>query len=399
MSDVPEIVSALSLELLERSAELAESMAEHLHRQIPELGGDDAELMLETRRSCEANIAQSNRLLHGGGAAEDLIVMPEARDYVRGFVSRGLPVPVLLRTYRLGHAWIWELFSEALRERAGSPEELSEAIEYSSRWMFEYIDLVSGALVEDFADEQARRARGAEQLREATVREICAGGEIDADSASRRLGYGLDRAHVAFHVWSEQTGAAGVERTARELAGDGAALTVASGATALDVWRPCEAGDGAPPGFEPPPGVLVASGGGAHARGVEGFRVALEEAREAARVHALSEGRLGACVAYRDVALVSLLSADLPRARRFVSARLGALAVEDEPTARLRETLLAYLACNRSSGRASKRLQVHQNTVTYRVNRVEELLDRELEDDETGLLCALVLAAAIGTDG
>lgn len=377
-------------------------MAEHLHRQIPELGGADAEMMRETLRSCEANIAQSNRLLHSGGAAEDLIVMPEAREYVRGFVSRGLPVPVLLRTYRLGHAWIWEIWSEALRERASGPEELTDAIEYSSRWMFEYIDLVSGALVEDYAVEQARRARSADQLREATVRQICAGEAIDGEAASRRLGYELERAHVAMHIWSEQADAAGVERAARDLAGRGA-LTVASGATALDVWRACDESDAAAmpsvAGFEPPAGVSVAVGGGSHARGVEGFRVAREEAGEAARVGRLAGGRLGSVIRYQDVALVSLLSEDLPRARAFVRLKLGALAALDEPTERLRETLLAYLACSRSSGRAAKRLQVHQNTVTYRVNRCEELLDRELAEDETDLLCALTLAAAIGIDG
>lgn len=400
-SDVPPIVAALSLELLERSAELATAMAEHLHRQIPELGGSDTELMRETLRSCEANIAQSNRLLNSGGAAEDLIVMPEAREYVRGFVSRGLPVPVLLRTYRLGHAWIWEIWSDALRERAGSPEELTGAIEYSSRWMFEYIDLVSGALVEDFADEQARRARSADQLREATVRQICSGETVDGEVASRRLGYELERAHLAVHVWSEQAEATGVERTAREIAG-GAGLTIACGAAAFDVWR---AGDGVsqqtavPDGFDPPAGVLVAVGGGQYARGVEGFRTAREEAREAARIRGLAGDRLGAVTHFDDIALVSLLSQDLPRAHRFVHARLGALAAGDEATERLRETLLAYLACSRSSGKAAKRLQVHQNTVSYRVNRAEELLDRKLSDDETQLLCALTLAAAIGIDG
>lgn len=405
--DVPEIVAALSLELLERSEELATAMADHLHRQIPELGGDDAEMLRETRASCRSNIIQSNRLLHGGGAAEDLIVTPEAREYVRGFVNRGMKVPVLLRTYRLGHAWIWELWSEELRERAAGPKELSNAIEYSSRWMFEYIDLVSAALVEDFATEQARRVRSADQLRAATVREIFEGGAIDREAASRRLGYELDRAHLALHVWSEQTDAAGLERAAQEAIaalGGGSPLVVACGAAALDIWCACDDGDDVAArarlsAYVPPADILVAAGGGAAAAGIEGFRAARDEAREAARVRSLAGQRLGPVTIYGDVELVSLLSGDLPRARRFVRGRLGELASDDPAVARVRETLLAYLACNRSSGQAAKRLFVHQNTVTYRVHRAEELLGRPLGEDSAELLCALILAGVIGAEG
>ena len=39
---------------------------------------------------------------------------------------------------------------------------------------------------------------------------------------------------------------------------------------------------------------------------------------------------------------------------------------------------------------------MHQNTVTYRVKRAEELLGRRVSDDPSSCVCALTLAAALG---
>jgi DNA-binding PucR family transcriptional regulator len=47
--------------------------------------------------------------------------------------------------------------------------------------------------------------------------------------------------------------------------------------------------------------------------------------------------------------------------------------------------------------RAAKQLYVHQNTVTYRVKRAEELLDRRVTEDPVELMCALILADTLGT--
>jgi DNA-binding PucR family transcriptional regulator len=63
---------------------------------------------------------------------------------------------------------------------------------------------------------------------------------------------------------------------------------------------------------------------------------------------------------------------------------------------RLRETVLAFLSRGGSGTRAAKDLHVHQNTVTYRVKRAEELMGRRVSDDPIELTCALTLAAALG---
>lgn len=400
--EMPEAVRALSTEMLARAGELAIEMAAHLHRHIPELGGSDLELLRETRASCESNIVQSYRLLQTGGNVNALVVTPEAAEYVRGFVSRGIKVPVLLRTYRLGHALTWERWADALRERVSDPKELSEAIEYSSRWMFAYIDMVSAELVEDFANEQARRVRTAEQVRAATVRALLEGELVDDEVATRRLGHQLNRRQLGLHIWSERDEAGGLERAAGEAAAlvdCKSPLIVTCGAAALDVW--CGFSDTTATeqferlaGYRPPEGIRLACGG--DTAGISGFRLAHEQARQAARVATLAGDRLGAVTCYASVELVSLLLEDVERARRFMTSRLGPLAADDKQAARLRKTVLAYLRCNRASGQVAKQLFVHQNTVNYRIRRAEELLGQPVSHNQDELLCALTLATILG---
>ena len=50
-----------------------------------------------------------------------------------------------------------------------------------------------------------------------------------------------------------------------------------------------------------------------------------------------------------------------------------------------------------SATRVAKELFVHQNTVTYRVKRAEELLGRSVTEDPLELVCALVLAETLGS--
>jgi hypothetical protein len=395
---MPPAVRELAAELLPSVREISQGMAEHLSATVPELDatGDD-ELGEETRASCEANIDQILRLLRGGAGVQELVVPIAAAEYVRGLVHRGITLPVLLRSYRVGHAWLWDRWSQALHDRLDDHEELLVAQDQSSAYMFAYIDRISDVLVEEYGTERERLVRGAAQLRAETVRTILAGEAIDEELAVRRLGYELRRHHVALRVSGTAGELRGLERAAGEAAaalGPGEPLVVPSGATTLDVWWGSfePVGLEAVEGYEPPDGIRVAIG--APGQGVAGFRRSHAEAVQAARVAALGSGP--AVTSYPRVELVSLLAGDLPRARRFVVAQLGPLASPAEPAARLRETVLAFLVAGGSATRVAKELYVHQNTVTYRVKRAEELIGRRVTESPVELTCALTLAAALG---
>jgi DNA-binding PucR family transcriptional regulator len=117
---------------------------------------------------------------------------------------------------------------------------------------------------------------------------------------------------------------------------------------------------------------------------------------QAARIAGLASPTRGPVTGYPRVELVSLLAADLPRARTFVARQLGSLASPAEPAERLRDTVLAFLVAGGSATRAAKELYVHQNTVAYRVKRAEELLSRRVTERPIELICALTLAVILG---
>jgi DNA-binding PucR family transcriptional regulator len=318
---------------------------------------------------------------------------------MRDNVRRGIPLAAELRGYRLGHGWLWDRWMRALQERIGDPDELIAAQDVSSALIFAYVDRVSGVLVEEYGTERERMMRGATQLRAETVRAILSGEPIDEETLHGRLGYDIRRRHVAMRVTSTTSEVRGLERAAREAAAAVAAgepLIVPSGAASMDVWAGSyEAVDTTRlERYEPPEGIRVAFG--RPAAGLEGFRRSHHEAIQAARVASLARDRGRQVVGYAQVELVSLLASDLPRARAFVATQLGPLAAADEPSQRLRETLRAFLAAGGRSMRAAKELYVHQNTVTYRVKRAEELLDRRVTEHPIELTCALLLADTLG---
>ena len=315
---MPPAVRALAAELLPRAPELARGMTDHLVANMPELAAGDDDLREETRASVEGNVDQVLRLLKLGAGADALVVPPDAAEYVRGLVRRGITLAVLLRTYRLGHAWFWDVWSEGLTERVADPGELLVAQDQSSAFLFAYIDGISGVLVDAYGTERERMMRGAAQVRAETVRAILAGEAIDEEVADRRLGYELRRHHVALRLTSGVAEVRGLERAATEAAallGRGAPLVVLSGAASLDVW--CGAYE-APSvnrleGYQPPEGIRVAFGAPAH--GVAGFRSSHTEALQAARIARLAPATAAPVTGYARVELVSLLATDLPRAR------------------------------------------------------------------------------------
>jgi DNA-binding PucR family transcriptional regulator len=402
VSERESVCQQLAAELLATTPEVAREMAEHLYAAVPQLAAlDDGEIMAELTASTEANIRQVLWLLKRGGGVDEVTLPPEAASFTRGNVRRGIPLPAELRGYRLGHAWLWDRWMRALQERIHDPEELVAAQDVSSALIFAYVDRVSDVLVEEYGTERERMMRGASHLRAETVRAILAGEPVDEETLHGRLGYDVRRAHVAFRVVASGAGEVrGLERAAREAAAavaSGEPLIVPSGAASLDVWAGSyEAVDTARlEGYAPPEGIRVAFG--RPGRGLPGFRRSHGEAVQAARVSSLAGGLERPVVGYAQVELVSLLASDLPRAREFVATRLGPLAAAGEPAQRLRDTLRAFMAAGGRSTRAAKELYVHQNTVTYRVKRAEELLGHRVSDDPLELMCALVLAETLGT--
>lgn len=269
--------------------------------------------------------------------------------------------------------------------------------------LFEYVDRVSDELAEIYQQERDQWIRSASAVRVETVRELLAGRPVDVDVASQRLGHELRGRHLAMIVSAAPSQDALPAPGALERAATAAALAagctepllVPAGTSVLWAW--------ATPGELPDPDVLArleAHGPGDGLRlaigrpgvGAAGFRVSHEEARHAAELCA-DVGR--ATASYRSLELLSLLTADFERSRRFVLRELGPLAGEDDATARLRETALAFLDHSGSHLAAARALHLHKNTVYTRVRRAERALGSPVVPGRVALHAALALAVAM----
>jgi DNA-binding PucR family transcriptional regulator len=79
-----------------------------------------------------------------------------------------------------------------------------------------------------------------------------------------------------------------------------------------------------------------------------------------------------------------------------VAATLGALGANTDNDARLRETLRVFLGCGSSYKQAAEELNLHFNTVKYRVGRAVARRGREIAADRLQVELALLVCRWYG---
>ncbi|MFE2993481.1 PucR family transcriptional regulator [Nocardia sp. NPDC059246] len=347
------------------------------------------------------------------GLTQDLFeypVPPEAHAFARTVARRGYDVRLLLRVYHLGQEAVIDYMTEVLEQRQ-LPQDIERSVllrlfDRTTRWVSTSVE----ALTDTYMAERERGLRAALTQRAEIVRALLDGAEVDIETASGRLGYRLSQRHLALVLWTDEdaaplpsdgTGEA-VGRLDRIVAryagmlGNGSLLTVPSGATALWAWIGVddalpEPGD---PVWSVDAPVRVAIGvPAAHATG---FRAGHREAVAARQVAERARPGLPRALHYSEVEVAYLAGSDETAMRSLIDRELGALAAFDAQSARLRETLHAYLRARRSPDAAAKLLGVHKNTVRYRIQRIEELLGHSLDQRGTRLEVALDCVAVYG---
>jgi DNA-binding PucR family transcriptional regulator len=378
--------------LLERGPEefLAKVDAASLTAHSPVLA-EDPTLLATFRRANRATImhwAEGN--LRDPGGPITPYVGPESQALVHDLVRRGLDMQAL-EPYRAGQNAAWNAWMDVAFELTDDAGELQELLEVSARSIFSYVDASMAATVELVTSEREKLMLGTSAERLETLTLILDEAPIDLERAQRRLGYVFDRTHQAAIVWSddETTPEDALEHVAAGLAtayGAERALTAAASRSSLWAWVVVHE-EPAPETIE----ALVEADGptrialGTPAGGLDGFR------RSHAGAFAAQSliGRLGSplrVVRYADLQVVSLVTQDEERARRFVSETLGEL--EQGPPA-LRETLRTYLRSQSNATRAAEALFAHRNTIVARLAKAEELLPRPLADSALDVAVAL----------
>jgi DNA-binding PucR family transcriptional regulator len=395
-------VARVADELLADADSMLEEMNAAIFATSPVLA-DDPVIEAETVASTRANMLRwlTAMASHPGEpVSED--IPPEAIDLARSLVRRGIELEALLHAYRRGQNVAWRRWMERAAAIVPEGPELIELLDVSSALMFAFVDQVLGGVLAQIQREREDLLGGALAARSATVRLILDGAPVDRDSASRSLGYELERRHTAVVLWAEPPGLVqgALERAAVALAqavGGGRPLMLPAGTSALWAWI----GTDADPGLRALRRAMAAAEPHVRAvtgptrRGMTGFRRSHAAAIAAQRLVAGGSGER--LTTHHEVEVVALAGQDQEQVAEFVASVLGPLAAADDPAlARLRETVRVFLDEGEHGPRTAERLHTHRNTVLHRVARAEELIGHPIRDRRLAIALALELAARLG---
>jgi PucR C-terminal helix-turn-helix domain/GGDEF-like domain len=405
---VKSYIAEIAGRLHDRLVDVSSAVRRSLEDQIPELRGDPALVDL-LGTSVEGNVDTILYSLKYDIAVERVEAPTAALEYARRLAQRGVPVNALVRAYRLGQRRVNELVFAELRA-IDIPESMRvPVIEAITDTMFSYIDWMSQQVVGVYEDERERWLENQNSLRSLRVREILdANKTADVDAATTSIRYPLRWHHLGLVLWYPNPGAEGdelarLQRFVRDL-GEAAAVAASPLFVAADQscawgWLPYRAE--APDAVERVRGFALARPDspslaiGSMAGGVEGFRRSHRQAEEVRGVAIVGE-RLNSStptvIAATDpgLSVMARLGGDVLGTREWVAAVLGDLAGDNENDARLRETLRVYLASGGSYKVAAEQLNLHFNSVKYRVARAVERRGREIGGDRLDVELALL---------
>jgi hypothetical protein len=403
--EVSSYVAGVAARLNERLTELSSALGRFLEEQIPELHGDAA-LMELLGTSVEANVHTVLHALRHDIVVERVEAPTAALEYARRLAQHGVPVNALVRAYRLGQRQMNEVFFAELRA-IDVPDSVRVAVlEAITGTLFEYIDWMSQQVVAIYEDERERWLENQNSLRALKVREVLAANKpIDVDATTNSIRYPLRWHHLGLVMWYPDVGADGdqlgrLQRYLRE-AGEAAGAAAIPLFAAADRscgwgWLPYRAA--APEALASirkftlaradSPSVAI----GTMASGVEGFRQSHREAKTARSVALIAKRPEPTVIAATDpgLSVVARLGADVAGTREWVAAVLGDLAADNENDARLRETLRVFLGCGSSYKVAAEELNLHFNSVKYRVGRAIARRGRDIGGDRLDVELALV---------
>jgi len=390
----PSALQRSAMALLDRCSDVQEAMLAPLVRMYPQLAEDDS-LRQGLRSSTHTNLTVMLHVL-AGDPLGSTGAMAEHLRFARALSRRDVPLELVLESYRRGEEILRRLLVDEIASRARDAEELANALRTASDQIAHYLGRTVTAVIAEYQAERESWMGQTIARRAELTRSLLRGDRVDVAQAELVLGYPLRTHHLCIIVWegsefsgpsigevsqrlAERLDAHGVFRLPAGpgavwvwLAIDGSIDTTAARATAHDVipantrmaiGRPCP--------NEP------------------GFRRTHEQALRAERV-ATQQWTGSRIVTYDEAEPLALIAQDPLPTSEFVEHTLGALAANDAATEELRHTLWVYLDEDANARRAADRLQLHKNTVLYRIRRAESLIGHAVDGHRTVLSMALL---------
>ncbi|ATD72166.1 MULTISPECIES: PucR family transcriptional regulator [Gordonia] len=393
--------------LAARSDELSESMTTAIENGLEEL--NDPDLLELLRASVAANIATILHMIRNNIPLDQAPPVTAATEYADRLGQRGIPASSLRRAYHFGSDDLLANVFEEVRELDTSPELRLRVLHHFSGWLHKYVDWITRVVLDVHEEGRRYSVEQNATVVSTMVRRALQGDLTSTDEFTVRTGYPLTRTHLAATLWIDRANP-GTDNTAllESLAHD-VATTLGSRAplfTSVDrstawVWYPVADADPevVRPVLSVVPGARMAFG--SPAPGLEGFRESHQQAESVKHVAAVSTNQAMTVVGHGSggMSIIAMLARDLPGTRRWVRDVLGPLAADTEAAERLRDTARVFLDCGNSYVATAEALNMHRNTVKYRLGRVVEELghpigERRL-DTELALHTAHVLGAAV----
>lgn len=315
----------------------------------------------------------------------------------RDAVTRGLPFERVVAEMRRGQERWTSALLTTFGESAPSAVFATVALVVARQ-----VDTAVDAVIAGWLQEREQQLSGAAARRRRLVELLVDGRSVDGTECRSLLGVDLGHLHLALLLRGPGDRGSTVSQETAGRVGrlTGAATTFLHQATDDTVWawvshpRRLDASR-----LDEVRARLSDNGQrlavGAVRRGAAGFRDSHLDARAVDRLPQPIDGG-SPLVRYRDADLAALLAADMDQARRFVRDHLGPLARPDPALGDLQKTLATYYRTNASLLAAASALNVHRNTVVYRLRRIEQLLGHPVTERMEHVQSALTLVEHFG---
>ena len=311
---------------------------------------------------------------------------------VRRRVHQGVPLPSVLQAFRVGFRVVWDVM---LARAQTDPQMREELLFKVSPIFMDLGDLLAQTLTATYAEEMQQRGRWRDRVRH----ELCGILYTDADNVEgfreRALSLGLDPSapHLALALGMPELKAAADEqqleldrtlsRAARILGAEPESLLRTLRPGYLLLWMPVPMGGGLPAErtVAAQARALIDAGCGVDAVGIglpeagaAGWRRSADQALAAIEIGShFQQG--GAVYRYSDVALEHTVM-ESPVLTRLLQSRLEQ--IDAKPM--LLETLRAWFEHGPHRKAVAAALKIHPNSLAYRIECIEAILEERLDD-------------------
>ncbi|MGW6334916.1 PucR family transcriptional regulator [Nocardia rhamnosiphila] len=399
-------IAATAARMNDRVSEISAAIRTYIENDIADLrqGPQTGDLLGE---SVEANIATVLHALRYHLSVADTQAAPAVVDYARRLAQQGVPANALARAYRVGQRRLTEMVYDELNTMAIPLAERIRVVERITPTLFEYIDHITEQVLGIYSDEREQWLESRNNIRAVRAREVLGSHRaVDVDAVTEAIRYPLRRHHLALILWCpdseiDNEGVSNLQRFVRELAdaleATSSPLVIAADRISVWAWLPfgSERADlvTAIRNFvasrRDAPDIAI----GTLAAGVDGFRRSHRSAQRACSVALAHRPPTSGVVAADDPGLTTaaLLGGNVDEARYWVREVLGDLADDTEHDARLRETLRVFLGTGSSYKAAAAELNLHSNSVKYRVGRAIARRGRPIGADRLDVELALLV--------